>query len=88
MQTNTILTPLYYSWWWFTGAIMATTLGITNTIDYKRNLKNHRPYIETTNLNINSYKIKTILDFWGSGVAAVNNNIYGYNRLTQQMRQL
>jgi hypothetical protein len=59
---------------------MATTLGITNTIDYKRNLKNHRPYIETTNLNINSYKIKTILDFWGSGVAAVNNNIYGYNR--------
>jgi predicted esterase len=64
------------------GAIMATTLGITNTIDFTNEIsKINDPTLETTNLNINSYTIKTILDFWGSGVAVTaNNNIYGYNR--------
>jgi para-nitrobenzyl esterase len=64
------------------GAIMATTLGITNTIDFTNEISlSNDPSLATTNLNSNNYTIKTILDFWGSGVAVTaNNNIYGYNR--------
>jgi para-nitrobenzyl esterase len=63
------------------GAIMATTLGITNTTDFSNEISlNNDPSLSTTNLN-KTYTIKTILDFWGSGVAVTaNNNIYGYNR--------
>lgn len=64
------------------GAVMATTLGITNTIDYTNEISiTSDPSLATTNLSSNNYTIKTILDFWGSGVAVTaNNNIYGYNR--------
>ncbi len=64
------------------GAIMATTLGITTTIDFTNKISlSNDPSLATTNLNSNNYTIKTILDFWGSGVAVTaNNNIYGYNR--------
>ncbi|HLD53449.1 MAG TPA: alpha/beta hydrolase [Sediminibacterium sp.] len=64
------------------GAIIATTLGITNTIDFTNEISmTNDPTLVKTNLNSNNYSIKTILDFWGSGVAVTaNNNIYGYNR--------
>lgn len=63
------------------GAIVATTLGITNTTDFTNEISlNTDPTLTTTNLN-KSYTIKTILDFWGSGVAVTaTNNIYGYQR--------
>lgn len=64
------------------GAVIATTLGITNTIDFTNEISmTNDPTLATTNLNSNNYTIKTILDFWGSGVAVTaNNDIYGYNR--------
>jgi para-nitrobenzyl esterase len=64
------------------GAIIATTLGITNTIDFTNEISlSNDPSLATTNLNSSNYTIKTILDFWGSGVAvSANNNIYNYNR--------
>ncbi len=64
------------------GAIIATTLGITNTIDFTNEISlSIDPSLSTTNLNSNNYTIKTILDFWGSGVAvSANNNIYNFNR--------
>jgi acetyl esterase/lipase len=64
------------------GAIMATTLGITNTTDFTNEISlANDPSLATTNLNSNNYTVKTILDFWGSGVAVTeNNNVYGYNR--------
>ena len=64
------------------GAIMATTVGITNTIDFTNEISlSNDPSLATTNLNSNNYTIQTILDFWGSGVAVTANNaIYGYNR--------
>ncbi len=64
------------------GAIIATTLGITNTIDFTNEISiTNDPSLASTNLNSNNYTIKTILDFWGSGVAVTaNNTIYGYNR--------
>ncbi len=64
------------------GAIIATTLGITNTIDFTNEISlSNDPSLATTNLNSSNYTIKTILDFWGSGVAVTaNNNIYNYNR--------
>jgi para-nitrobenzyl esterase len=63
------------------GAIIATTLGITNTTDFTTEISSTTdPTLTTTNLN-KTYTIKTILDFWGSGVAVnAANNIYGYNR--------
>lgn len=63
------------------GAIVATTLGITNTTDFTNEISsNTDPTLSTTNLN-KTYTIKTILDFWGSGVAVTaTNNIYGYQR--------
>jgi predicted esterase len=64
------------------GAVMATTLGITNPIDFTNEISlSNDPTLATTNLNSKNYTIKTILDFWGSGVAVnATNNIYGYNR--------
>ncbi len=64
------------------GAVMATTLGITNTIDFTNEISmTNDPSLATTNLNSNNYTIKTILDFWGSGVAVTaTNNIYRYQR--------
>ncbi len=63
------------------GAVIATTLGITNTTDYTNEISLTRdPSLATTNLN-KTYTIKTILDFWGSGVAVTaTNNIYRYQR--------
>ncbi len=63
------------------GAIIATTLGITNTTDFTNEISlNTDPTLATTNMN-KTYSIKTILDFWGSGVAVTaTNNIYGYQR--------
>jgi para-nitrobenzyl esterase len=64
------------------GAIIATTLGITNTTDFTNEISlSNDPSLATTNLNSNNYTIKTILDFWGSGLAVTaTNNIYGYQR--------
>lgn len=64
------------------GAIIATTLGITNTSDFTNEISlSNDPSLATTNLNSNNYTIKSILDFWGSGIAITSNNtIYGYNR--------
>jgi para-nitrobenzyl esterase len=64
------------------GAVMATTIGITNAIDFTNEISiTNDPSLATTNLNSNNYSIKTILDFWGSGVAVTaTNNIYGYQR--------
>lgn len=63
------------------GAVVATTLGITNTTDFTNEIAaNTDPTLATTNLN-KTYTIKTILDFWGSGVAVTaTNSIYGYQR--------
>lgn len=64
------------------GAIIATTLGITNTSDFTNEISlSNDPSLATTNLNSNNYTIKSILGFWGSGIAITSNNtIYGYNR--------
>ncbi|MEJ8844564.1 alpha/beta hydrolase [Lacibacter sp. H375] len=63
------------------GAVIATTLGITNTTDFTNEISlNIDPTLTTTNLN-KTYTVKTILDFWGSGVAVTAvNSIYGYQR--------
>jgi acetyl esterase/lipase len=63
------------------GAITAVTLGITNPTDFTNEISlTTDPSLATTNLN-QTYTIKTILDFWGSGVAVnATNNIYGYQR--------
>ena len=63
------------------GAVVATTLGITNTTDFTNEISVIAdPSLSTTNLN-RTYSIKTILDFWGSGQAVTaTNNIYGYQR--------
>ncbi len=63
------------------GAIVATTLGVTNTTDFTNEISvSTDPTLTTTNLN-KTYTIKTILDFWGSGVAVTaTNTIYGYQR--------
>ena len=63
------------------GAIVATTLGVTNSTDFTNEISlDTDPTLATTNLN-KTYTIKTILDFWGSGVAVTEtNNIYKYQR--------
>jgi acetyl esterase/lipase len=63
------------------GAIIATTLGITNTTDFTNEIAvSSDPTLTTTHLN-KTYTVKTILDFWGSGVAVTATNaIYGYQR--------
>ncbi len=63
------------------GAIVATTLGITNTTDFTNEISlDTDPTLATTNLN-KTYTIKTVFDFWGSGVAVTStNNIYSYQR--------
>jgi acetyl esterase/lipase len=64
------------------GAIIATTLGITNTSDFTNEISiTTDPSLATTNLNSNNYTVKTIIDLWGSGLAVTSNNtIYNYNR--------
>ena len=64
------------------GAIIATTLGITNTNDFTNEIPlSNDPSLATTHLNSTNYTVKTILDFWGSGVAVTSiNSIYGYQR--------
>jgi len=63
------------------GAIVATTLGITNTIDFTNEISLETdPTLSTTNLN-KTYTIKTVLDFWGSGIAVTStNDIYKFQR--------
>ena len=63
------------------GAIIATTLGITNTTDFTNEISiNTDPTLASTNLS-KTYTIKTILDFWGSGGAVTaTNTIYGLQR--------
>lgn len=64
------------------GAVIATTLGITTTTDFTTELSlSNDPSLATTNLNSNNYTVKTILDFWGSGVGVTAiNTVYGYQR--------
>lgn len=63
------------------GAIIAITLGVTDAEDYTDELSvSTDPTLSTTN-TAQSYKIHTILDFWGSKVAVdALNNVYGYKR--------
>ena len=63
------------------GAIVATTLGVTNTTDFTNEISLETdPTLATTNLN-KTYTIKTVLDFWGSGIAVTStNDIYKYQR--------
>jgi predicted esterase len=63
------------------GAVIATALGITTTTDFTNEIAvNTDPTLATTNLN-ERYTVKTILDFWGSGVSVTSiNNVYGYQR--------
>lgn len=63
------------------GAIIATSLGITNATDFTNEISlNNDPSLATTHLDRN-YTVKTILDFWGSGIAVTAlNTVYGYQR--------
>lgn len=63
------------------GAFTAVTMGITNPTDFTEEISlNTDPTLVTTNLN-QTYSIKTILDFWGSGIAVTAlNSIYGFQR--------
>lgn len=67
------------------GAVAAIAVGISETIDFKDELSVQvDPTLLTTNLN-QTYKVKTILDFWGSkgGVDAIsriyNKELYNEN---------
>ena len=56
------------------GAVAAIAVGISNTVDFKDELSVQAdPTLLTTNLN-QTYKVKTVLDFWGSksGVDAIS----------------
>lgn len=61
------------------GAITAITLGVSNQEDYRDEIDTDQdPTLASTNLDQN-YKVKTILDFWGSKVALdILENIYGH----------
>jgi len=63
------------------GAFIAVTLGITNLTDFTNEIPlTTDPSLSTTHLN-QTYSIKTILDFWGSGLAvSATNDIYGLQR--------
>ncbi|TKB96816.1 alpha/beta hydrolase [Pedobacter cryophilus] len=63
------------------GAFIAVSMGISNPTDFTNEISlNTDPTLSTTNLN-QTYTIKTILDFWGSGIAVTAlNSIYGYQR--------
>jgi acetyl esterase/lipase len=67
------------------GGVSSIAVGITNNKDYRDELSIEQdPTLETTNLNTN-FKVKTILDFWGSkkAVDAINiiysKNLYSTN---------
>lgn len=63
------------------GAITAISLGISNEEDYRDELTiTEDPTLNSTNLN-QSYKIRTIVDFWGSKVGLdALDQIYGLQR--------
>lgn len=63
------------------GAITAITLGVSNQEDFRDEIDTEQdPTLASTNLDQN-YKVKTILDFWGSKVALdILENIYGHQR--------
>ena len=67
------------------GGVSSIAVGITDNMDYRDELSTEQdPTLETTNLNTN-FKVKTILDFWGSkkAVDAINviysKNLYNIN---------
>jgi len=61
------------------GAVTAIALGITEASDFRDEIPND-PTLSTTNLET-AYEVKTIIDFWGSGVAVeIIDIIYGQNR--------
>ena len=67
------------------GGVSSIAVGITDNMDYRDELSIEQdPTLETTNLNTN-FKVKTILDFWGSkkAVDAINviysKNLYNMN---------
>ena len=67
------------------GGVSSIAVGITDNMDYRDELSIEQdPTLETTNLNTN-FKVKTILDFWGSkkAVDAINiiysKNLYSKN---------
>lgn len=63
------------------GAIIANTIGISNLKDYTDEIPiSIDPTLSSTSLG-QSYKIRTILDFWGSPLGVdLLNDIYGYQR--------
>jgi len=63
------------------GAITAIAIGISNPEDFKDELnKTIDPSLPSTNLS-ESYKIKSIIDFWGSKIALdILEEIYGHQR--------
>ena len=62
------------------GGVSSIAVGITDNMDYRDELSIEQdPTLETTNLNTN-FKVKTILDFWGSKKAVdAINLIYSKN---------
>lgn len=67
------------------GAVTAITLGITNPEDYRDEIdSNQDETLLTTHLD-QTYRVHTIVDFWGSGVGVNGINlIYGHNRYDAQ----
>lgn len=63
------------------GAITSITLGITNKEDYRDEISlSTDPTLATTNIN-QFYKVRTILDFWGSKIAVdALEDIYQHQR--------
>ncbi|MEM8900000.1 MAG: alpha/beta hydrolase [Bacteroidota bacterium] len=63
------------------GAITAISLGISNEEDFRDELSSSQdPTLSSTNLT-QSYKIQTIVDFWGSKVGLdIIDDIYGHQR--------
>ncbi|MEM7511297.1 MAG: alpha/beta hydrolase, partial [Bacteroidota bacterium] len=63
------------------GAITAISLGISNEEDFRDELTTSQdPTLSSTSLN-QSYKIQTIVDFWGSKVGLdIIEDIYGHQR--------
>ncbi len=61
------------------GAVTAIALGVTESSDYRDEIPND-PTLSTTNLDT-EYEVKTIIDFWGSGIAVeIIEIIYGQDR--------
>ena len=63
------------------GAITAITVGISNPEDFRDEIEvSEDPTLSSTNLD-QSYKIQTIVDFWGSKIALDGlEGAYGHNR--------